>query len=104
MRDWIVEAVDEIMTWIGSAGNDTRTENEIIATIRLHSPFKDGVAYMPVPRCETCSEWRARPDDHYEAVEQTGECTSKLGPWSDCHDYTILTGNDFGCVNWKAKS
>lgn len=62
-----------------------------------------GAQALRQPRCATCKYWVPRPDCQYVEVEQTGECTSKTAAWSDCGDYTILTGNEFGCIRWEAK-
>lgn len=65
-----------------------------------HTPFKEGVACMPVPRCEMCKHWSSFEHEH---------------TWGDClHDEhnegvhlivedIISTHKDFGCVQWEAK-
>jgi hypothetical protein len=56
----------------------------------------DRVAYMPVPRCETCSEWRADSD------KKTGSCMRVTVAGKGGIFYLTTTAN-FGCVDWKAK-
>lgn len=48
-----------------------------------HSPFKEGIVYMPVPRCETCTHFGRSPGVlHCDLLE-------------------ISVTADFGCVRWK---
>lgn len=69
---------------------------------------KLGVAYMPVPRCETCAHW----DSSYGAINPGwGVCrglrtADKLVLNADVGLSAvaqITTGADFGCVRWKSK-
>lgn len=86
--DWMEEAADDI------AGKDLNCF-AIVEVIARHSPFKDGVAYMPVPRCDTCAHWR--PDRSL----MTGDCHLIN---DNCGGNSILeTDADFGCVQWQEK-
>jgi hypothetical protein len=53
-------------------------------------PEDSSVAYMPVPRCETCSEWNVSQNYTYGGHK--------------CKALSIVTDKDFGCTLWKAKS
>ncbi len=91
--DWIGAAASEIRESTGDLAN-----SEIREIISRHCPLAPDVAYMPVPRCDTCAHWTLRP----EYVEPHGACTAEeIG--SDCNDYTIIVPADFGCVQWKSK-
>lgn len=96
VKGWILEAAEEIYHG-GEHGEHLDTSPEVIGSvIAKHAPFKDGVAYMPVPRCEACAHWTFRP----EYLEPHGACTAdKIG--SDCGDYTIIVPADFGCIQWE---
>lgn len=48
--------------------------------------FKPDVAYMPVPRCETCRHW------------QQGKHAGDY-----CRLLYITIPTDFGCVRWEVK-
>lgn len=70
-------------------------------------PFilQPGVAYMPVPRCDSCQHWEPRDGD---GDDGTGHCwfhTERHGEakmYPDMYD-AIITTADFGCVQWEAK-
>ncbi|MCR4301841.1 MAG: hypothetical protein NUV51_09545 [Sulfuricaulis sp.] len=78
-------------------------------TVRRMNVFKDGVAYMPVPRCETCAWWLP--------VNVGGECRRLVDSSGLTHGSKavaiedtragrfarLLTQADFGCVQWKEK-
>lgn len=87
--DWMNEAAREIVQF-GSREYDLYlTQAEAREIIEKHSPFKPDVAYMPVPRCETCAHWQS----------STKACAAlRSGPLS-----CIYTAPDFGCVKWKAR-
>ena len=69
---------------------------ELANLINNMSRFKVDVAYMPVPRCETCKYW----------TSHTGACTeiSIDAPKMPRGSLLLITTADFGCVRWKAKS
>jgi hypothetical protein len=46
-EDWVEKAAREIY------GGHDASEGEIAATIRQHCPLEPGIAYIPVPQCET---------------------------------------------------
>lgn len=50
---------------------------------------KELVAYMLVPRCDTCAHW----------TTSTQECAAlRTGPLN-----VVFTSQDFGCVKWSAR-
>lgn len=58
-----------------------------MAELPVASGFKEGVAYMPVPRCDQCGLW--------------GKTYMQEPPgpkW--CRAINIHTAADFGCVRW----
>lgn len=80
-------------------------------SLKIHSPWSckkcglvvrdgvpAGVAYIPVPRCETCIHWKARGIRRY--CENRGlrlrASLTFISP--------LETEPDFGCVQWEAKS
>jgi len=85
--DWMTEAATEIAAGIVLDANITNTRAGLRSIIARHCPLEPDVAYMPVPRCETCRHWT-----------DWGSC-EKL-PWNDGH---VRTEPDFGCVKWEAK-
>lgn len=65
--------------------------------------FKPGVAYMPVPRCDSCTHW----DPHDKL--KIGWCNlQRTKPWATkirAEDGAgILTNADFGCTEWEVKA
>lgn len=95
VKDWMTEAADELASHFSfGGGRDSYVTDEqrsnvarnYAAIIAKHSPFKEGVAYMPVPRCETCV--------HYD----NGRC-NEVRP----HIGRLRVAPDFGCVRWEAK-
>ena len=95
-KDWTMNAAIEICKLKGSE----RYEGYVSEIIGKHCPMLPDVAYMPVPRCDSCGHWELDP----AYMDPVGRCLnkeSKIG--SDCNDYTIMTDADFGCVQWKAQ-
>jgi hypothetical protein len=92
---------DRLRTALSGAG---LVASELVEIITKHCPFKPNVAYMPVPRCESCKFWKLYESGQYK-VGEAGECTKNTdsGVWSDCDDYTIMTEANFGCVQWEAR-
>ena len=88
---------------IGMAAIWTSAANEL-AAIRAAAPalpFERDVAYMPVPRCESCARWTRK-------TGRGGTCGLA------CDDDVVpipvlvtagplLTREDFGCVQWKER-
>lgn len=73
----------------------------IVTILDLHSPFKDGVAYMPVPRCDSCLHW----DNIGSANKYHGVCRlSDHDPASLAVTLRMNTHACFGCVSWSPKS
>lgn len=100
IKDWTLTAAEEIKR---EASDDWgATVGEIRAIVANHAPFKPDVAYMPVPRCDSCSRWRRALID-----ESRGRCTLQTDPsskiWTVDGDPAIMTKCDFGCVQWKAE-
>jgi hypothetical protein len=66
-------------------------------------PVKDGVMYMPVPRCDSCRWWAAT-----EWEDRPGECHHPGNNPPDgmmcSNDGYIFTRADFGCVQWERKA
>jgi hypothetical protein len=81
VKDWAIEAAVDIIDHVRTGS----TLEWVAEKIHKHCPFKPGVAYMPVPRCDSCQLW-----GKYEP----GDCPVILGP----------TAADFGCVQWKEKA
>lgn len=99
---YIVDAAIRVTTWA-----DRKPAEEIAAIIKEHCPFKDGVAYMPVPRCETCAYWEPRSKLTHtwsvcalsRDVQGSGNMLAVLR--MDANDCPVQTRNDFGCIQWK---
>jgi hypothetical protein len=86
-KNWITDAAREIHD------NRHNSVGRVITIIAKHSPFKlVDVAYMPVPRCETCAHFIPYPG----ALLVGGTCIGK-----DLAGETVNI--DFGCVQWKEK-
>jgi hypothetical protein len=60
-------------------------------------PFK-AIAYMPVPRCDSCCYWRPGPDA-YGACNLSGSGSEVYGGAGE--DIRTLPG--WGCVRWVKK-
>ncbi len=95
--DWVQVAAasihDALRWWTWNEWNPSNIEKSesVIRTIILqHSPFKDGVAYMPVPRCETCEHWSG-------GSRSDGVCAKVI------QLNGMLVPKDFGCVKHKEK-
>lgn len=78
---------------------------ELANLINNMSRFKEGFAYMPVPRCESCAHW----DPSLDPKSPLGDCDLpdvdgivQLESWDDAG--SLITRKDFGCVEWKEKS
>jgi len=74
-------------------------------------PLKPDVAYMPIPRCETCAYWKTRDgiQECDRAIEGTyildqSELRFYVYTNDDPSGVGLATRADFGCVEWKAKS
>ncbi len=106
LKDWMVEAAVTISQYQLSIGGPL-IGGEILKVIKEHCPFKSEVAYMPVPRCETCLYFYqdgTRGKDRGECSLQNGDVPNRIGKVaSDCGDWTILVEADFGCVQWETK-
>ena len=109
MKDWMTEAAKEIDRHTGGYMSSVDAD-DIRAIIAKRCPFESGVAYMPVPRCETCAHWRNDPhavsdSDSYNI----GDCCATDSPEFDrlrAKGIKILFHQrplGFGCVQWEAK-
>lgn len=90
LNNWMQDASNEITAQQIELGRLSRVD--VPAIIAKHCPFKPDVAYMPVPRCDSCARW-ARPDP-----KQDGICTLWKG-----NQIVVTTSADYGCVRWEAK-
>lgn len=101
VKDWVIEAAREIATRLQKRYDYLGRGLIAETVIRTHSPFKEGIAYIPVPRCETCKHWTPRNQPEYTwsdcEVLSTGSVVSTEG------DDVIQTQEDFGCVQWEKK-
>ena len=59
--------------------------------------LEDRIAYMPVPRCETCGHWK-------EARSGVGWCNVKRDKIQTTPGANLVTSADFGCTVWKEKN
>lgn len=115
IKDWIAEAAAEIVAedlHVGIGGRYTAAvESNTRDIIRRHSPFKDGVAYMPVPRCDQCRFWTptARGGEcqviRHTSDESPRPRTARIAVSYEIggHGGWLLMLPDFGCVQWEAK-
>lgn len=87
MKDWAEEAADEIIDKVPIDVGDYRNSVRawIAGAIQRYCPMKPDVAYMPVPRCETCAFMDPR-------------IALPL-----CRLLNVPVTKDFGCVQWKEK-
>ena len=97
-RDWKADLIEDLATF----PTNSMWPQMVSEAIDRHVPMKEGVAYMPVPRCETCANWTWRP----AAQARDGICDMTKWPdgmriATDCGENTIVTSADFGCVEWK---
>lgn len=93
--NWVDEAAWAIEQKIR---HDSLYDGDVARIITDHCPLKLDVAYMPVPRCESCVHFEIDPS----YINPSGRC-KEASVWSDCNDYTIYVSADFGCVQWKEK-
>lgn len=89
--DWVKNAALDIQRI------DTPTVVEICDVIESHLPFKKDIAYMPIPRCDTCKHWTHRGIRDY-----CGHPALRLRDSLLFVPPLETTGN-FGCVQWEAK-
>lgn len=105
IKDWMLDAANEIADKL-YVPYFAKTIHDIIA---MHSPFKPDVAYMPVPRCETCHWWiREGRDYGFCQMSSVDETILGLPPVVDrnfgSRDLRAVRTRDcFGCVQWKEK-
>lgn len=105
-KDWAREVAKELASHFSfGSGRDSYVTDEqrqnvadnYAAIIVKHCPFKPNVAYMPVPRCETCAHYEKAPFE-----DGIGQCRNedlKLAPG----ERRMVIQEDFGCVQWEAK-
>jgi hypothetical protein len=113
-NDWVIAVARRICFRLGKVrreGDGVQPELSSLNMVRLlieeECPFKDSVAYMPVPRCETCRHWDRNISEGTRVIEEQGRCLmmyegSKTKIWPEYRD-DIMTSADFGCVQWEAK-
>lgn len=61
----------------------------------------NGVAYMPVPRCETCAYWHGGAEGSNESSDGRKTCIEPTISPEQMDE--VMTLPDFGCVQWKEK-
>lgn len=92
VKDWVAEAAQQIYAVVHPNKHYVSTEarhdeeHYIASIIDKHSPFQRDVAYMPVPRCETCQFMRESPN---------------IKP--HCTYLNMQTIPKFGCVAWRSR-
>jgi hypothetical protein len=91
VKDWMMEAAEEILRELPRDPWHI-SEPEVRNIIAKYCPMKPNVAYMPVPRCETCKHWKP-----VIGVPSEGLCRNVNA------GFVILVTPDFGCVKWEAK-
>lgn len=88
-KDWkrnIAEGIVDALDGDYSGTYEERSD-EFRNIIDQHCPFKDDIAYMPVPRCSSCLYWQR------EAKQRNGTCSIHL----------FSTVEYFGCVRYEVK-
>ena len=92
--DWTLSAARDIQFYCGlyrGAPENLSVYHLAAAIIKEHCPWKPDVAYMPVPRCDTCRHW--------ERHASNGVCSRH----SDKTREALCTEGDFGCVQWDVR-
>lgn len=130
VKDWFGQLVEEVSIrrpgmavvkdWISEAARDIADETsnldsgDVRRILLEHVPFEDGVAYMPVPRCDGCKHWSAMGIWSPRDIGVCGRLKSFNDPaqpvslwtvsmWNDNQDTQLRTHRDFGCVAWEEK-
>lgn len=89
--DWTIRAAKRIGDIFFNMSTPS-IEESIARIISANCPFKPDVAYIPVPRCETCKNF---------IVERMPSEIYRVG---SCKVLAIgYITPDFGCVRWEAK-
>ena len=81
INDWARAAADEIGDEVyETSGPGTGiSSDEMVAIITKHCPMLPNVAYMPVPRCDSCKHW----DNVGSSNPASGKCRlSEHDPYS----------------------
>ena len=95
LKNWAEEAAMRIAECPYDVG-----VNEMQLIITEAAPFKPDVAYMPVPRCESCRHW----DNIGGTNRFHGWCRlAQHDPYSMAAFTSMVTHADFGCVAWRMK-
>ena len=113
--DWIKAAAEEIgerdafVEWFEQINLPNRGAEIAEKIIRKHCPMEPDVAYMPVPRCETCRWWGhhsgvtgscSRLGRRIEDDEDDGEYEA-AGTDGNCEEFYCRA--DFGCVGHEPR-
>jgi len=93
-KNWMREAAREIEAKLDIYGDVTGSEQEIGDIIAKYSNMKPDIAYMPIPRCETCMYHSVLHDS-----KELQHCRY-IRSYVPLHG---LSGEPFGCVAWKEK-
>lgn len=102
-QDWLDNVAQEIcydaklIRYDGTGGFVAEEKSMAIvkAAFARFSPFRDGVAYMPVPRCDGCRHWG-------QPTGTVGVCTVLSRPLEKSGK-VYTTPGDFGCVKFEGK-
>jgi len=79
--------------------------------VGLEAEKHEGVAFMPVPRCSSCRWWQPHPCGsglgdcalfECRGMEQQESGTKLIVTRTESGEATIVTHDDFGCVQWEA--
>ncbi len=104
VKDWTLDAAEEIFNNLDEINlieeHRKGTVPWIKGIIVQHCPFKPDVAYMPVPRCETCAHW----DNLATENKHHGACRLyEHDVYAPVSFSRMVTTENFGCVRWKEK-
>jgi hypothetical protein len=105
----LVTCIEGLASQLGAVAGFVVPSVEVRRTSREHATAAlafvkklEGVAFMPVPRCDGCKHWDKDVSD-----KDRGQCMKVYGHddtkmWPDLYD-GVNTTADFGCVQWESK-
>src|SRR5260221_7555978 len=103
IKDWMTDVAKIIADYVTTTEVPIANVAGVRALIAKHSPFKDDVTYMPVPRCDSCTWWRGH--HCHRLVDSSGlRHGSKAVALEDNlggRFALLLTDANFGCVQWE---
>ncbi len=112
VQDWMFKAAAEIAK---ACRMDEGAGPNIHTIIRSYSPFKQDVAYMPVPRCDSCRHWQKNPKfaigtcnltlfDETDGWQDRSKARAIAVNQDEDLEMAILeTTADFGCNQWSSR-